>query len=498
MRRAVIVGCLLAGLAGCGDGKGAYNGGGSGGGNAPSTPTNLAGNAGDTAVSLAWTAPASGTAPFAYTVTIAPTAAAAATTISGTAAVVRNLSNNTAYTFSIKASNTAGESAAATVQITPTAVAAIGSFTPVTVLNDAGATNGIRDASVLKQAGSEVWIAYSSVRNQTSGGIATRDTSTSLARSTDGGSTFTFVRTLGAAAPGTVTDSDPGRGACGATTCSGRWVYDTPWLLDDSSETNSARRYKVFAYKYFFAPGRPSGAALFPLGAIVMWTAPALNGTWSPETPVIGWNATPAELLPVASNINALTGTSDCALVGEGSAVVTAAGIDFVFNCPFGTDVGGLPALPQKIVLLRSTDHAATFQFVSTLLQPADATTFGSAQYFSAPSLVSATSGNGQALLVTPVIRRTVNSLLMPIYSGCVVLPFADAAAGTLVRDGNATPLAIATLPAPLTPTLDDHQYGACAWDRGVSATGILMNDALATAQPEQAQFTILRSNKSL
>jgi len=38
--------------------------------------------------------------------------------------------------------------------------------------------------------------------------------------------------------------------------------------------------------------------------------------------------------------------------------------------------------------------------------------------------------------------------------------------------------------------------YGACAWDRGVSATGILMNDVAAQSSP--IMFTILSTKKSL
>lgn len=466
--------------------------------NRPTAPRALGGNAGDTAVALAWNAPA-GSGPFSYTVSISPSVSAASTTFSGDAAVVRNLANGTAYTFSVKARNSAGEGPAATVSITPKAVAAFNAFGAVDVLGDASATSGIYDASLLSQSTTDVWMAYSSVRYflQVSGSTLVQDVSTSLARSTNGGSTFNFVRKLGAAGPATVTD--PARTACGATTCSGRWVYETPWLIDDNTDPNSARRFKLFAHKYFLSPGRVQGASLYHLGAIVMWTAPSLAGTWSSESSVIGWNSTPAELLPVASNINALSGTSDCILVGEGSAAVTSVGIDFVFNCPFSS--GG--AIPQKIVMLRSTDHAASFQFVSTLLEPTDAGSFGGAQYFSAPSIIpgggTLNNGNGQALLVTPVLSRSVNGgAAADFYSGCVVIPFADASAGALIRDSANTPLAIATIPRALTPVLANHLYGACAWDRGISATGILINDVLVPAQPEQAQFKVRASNKTL
>jgi len=470
-----------------GGGGGAFNGDSN---TRPVAPTALAANAGDSAASIGWTAPATGSGPFSYSITISPSVPAAAITIAGNAAVVRNLSNGTQYTFSLKASNSAGDSPAVTIQATPLAPAATSTFTPLSVLNDPRATSGIYDPSLLRASSTDVWMAYSSV--QYYGSPLVQDVSTSLARSTNGGSTFNFVQTLGTAAAATVTDSDPAKTACGTTQCTGRWVYETPWLVDDSSDTNTARRYKLFAHKYFLLPGRTPSATLYHLGAIVMWTAPALTGTWSAEKSVIGWNLTPAELMPFSSNVNSFSGASSCLVVGEGGAAVTNDGIDFVFNCPFTS--GNTNA--QKIVMLRSTDHANSFQFVSTLLQPADASTFSNAQYFSAPSIISS-GGNAQVLMVTPVVNRPIANLgTGDFYSGCVIIPFADTSAGTLVRDGSNIPLSITTLPTPLTPVLTNHLYGACAWDRGVSATGILMNDVAAQSSP--IMFTILSTKKSL
>src|SRR4051812_22516049 len=81
-------------LAACGGGGGPWSGNNSTGG-APSAVTETAANAGDGAVSLGWTAPTSGSAPFTYTVTINPSSAQSAISYSGTTALVRGLSNNT-------------------------------------------------------------------------------------------------------------------------------------------------------------------------------------------------------------------------------------------------------------------------------------------------------------------------------------------------------------------------------------------------------------------
>ncbi len=102
-----------------------------------------------------------------------------------------------------------------------------------------------------------------------------QDVSTSLAFSSDGGSTLTYVRTLGSAGIATVTDTTNGA-VCSSTTCTGRWVYEVPFIVDDASDPDAARRFKIFAHKYFLYPPK-TPSTFYPLGAIVMWTAPALG-----------------------------------------------------------------------------------------------------------------------------------------------------------------------------------------------------------------------------
>jgi hypothetical protein len=157
----------------------------------------------------------------------------------------------------------------------------------------------------------------------------------------------------------------------------GRWVYETSWLIDDSTDPNPARRFKLFAHKYFLAPGRVP-ATLYHLGSIVMWTASAPDAAWSTETSLLGWNLTPPELTPLRI-VNAVhTELAPCIAVAEGSATVRGSDIDFVFACIYP----GSNPLPQKIVMLRTLDHANTFQYVATLLTPDDAAPIG-ANHFS-------------------------------------------------------------------------------------------------------------------
>ncbi len=338
-------------------------------------------------------------------------------------------------------------------------------FQPISISGD-NSPSGIYDPSILND-GCTVWMSYSSVDYHQQSGNLVQDVGVKLARSDDGGASFSYVTTLGTPQATTVHDTNSGDPVCGTATCSGRWVYETSWLIDDSGDPQPTRRYKLFAHKYFLYP--PSAAAAkathYELGSIVMWTAPSPDGAWSGETSLLGWDLTPPELVPQI-NVNTIDpALASCLVVAEGAASVRGSTLDFAFACPYLN----ASTIPQKIVLLRSTDHAASFSYVGTPLQAADAATFG-ADYFSAPSLLPR-DDSAPVLFATPVKAG--------IYSGCVVFPFADENAGTLTRDQHGAPVMLKTI----LPLAGDFG-GACAWDRGLDATGVLLNEANANATP--------------
>jgi hypothetical protein len=208
-----------------------------------------------------------------------------------------------------------------------------------------------------------------------------------------------------------------------------------------------------------------------------MWTASAPDAAWSSETSLLGWNLTPPQLTPQRIVNSVHPDLAACLLVAEGSASVRGSAIDFAFACPY---VNGAQ-IPQKIVLLRTSDHANTFQYVSTLLTAADATPIG-ATHFSAPALL-ATPGAAPVLLVTPVIGSN--------YAGCIVIPFADDASGQLFRVNN---LPVGILYAP---TLNAFG-GACTYDRGLGARGVLVNSVVPGATIAASQFRIYASRAVL
>ncbi len=452
----------------------------------PGTPRALEVNSGDGAISLGWSTPVSDGGSFiqSYSVDISPQDSATVAVV-GTAAIITGLTNGTAYTLSVTAHNAVGQGpVSAAVQATPS-TPNIATYAAIEVTGDTS-QSGIFDPSVLLTSSADVWMAYSGVdyyRYPTASDPLVQDVSTKLAHSPDGGNSFSYVTTLGTAGPpsATVSVHDASQSICGAATCAGRWAYETPWLIDDSTDPDPGRRFKIFAHKYFLYPPH-SPATIYVLGAIVMWTAPVLDGNWSSEEMVIGWNLTPPELpFPARNNINTLDpALQHCLLVAEGAASVRQEELDFVFACTL--DSGG-PPLPQKIVLLRSLDHANSFQYVATLLQPSDAPA-GSA-YYTAPGLIPSSS-TAPVLIATPTTSAGV-------YAGCSVFPFADEESGSLFRDNDGLPISILEVPRINDTT---HVGGACAWDRGLDATGILLNDVDLSVSP--VQFKILATKKSL
>src|SRR5262245_32491995 len=168
-------------------------------------PRDLEAQVGDGAVSLAWREPEAAPRNVGYAVDVTPPQPDAQISIVGTRALVRGLTNGTSYTLSVIATGPAGLSAPASVQAKPVAVD-LQSEAPVTIEGDPGSQSGIFDASLVRVTKDESWLAYSGVDYYDFVGVLVQDVSTQLAHSTDGGRTYTHVRTLGAARAGSVTD----------------------------------------------------------------------------------------------------------------------------------------------------------------------------------------------------------------------------------------------------------------------------------------------------
>ncbi|MDB4993990.1 MAG: hypothetical protein JWM74_1422, partial [Myxococcaceae bacterium] len=142
--------------------------------------------------------------------------------------------------------------------------------------------------------------------------------------------------------------------------------------------------------------------------------------------------------------------------------------IDLALTCihPIGASVG------IRVELLRSIDHAASFQHVTTLVRADQAACLGTTSpRISAPSLFF--SGGHEYLVVSPEVEGAG-------YQGCVTLAIENIAKGGVAR----TPVRFLAAPG-------GRFSGACAYAEGASPSGYLMPQAfLGTPRP----FRIFRS----
>ena len=425
-------------------------------------------NRGDLAISVGWEY--FGASGVAFVVSANPTTPVASLTpvtvsLNGQTALITGLSENTAYDISVQTRAKGLQSPPLTSRLTPTVIDDA-QYTALLVNNDPS-LSGVFDPSFLRDSAGTIWMAYSGVDYYQMNGNLVQDVSTRVARSDDNGTTFTLVTTLGSPGSTTVTDTSMTLG-CANNQCTGRWVYEVPFLIDDVNDPNSNQRFKIYAHKYFLMPGA-SPATIYLLGALVRWTAPTPDSLWSGEDVVFSWNLTPPELAGGINLNQSATTLSNCLLFTEGTASVgmlmSQDSIDFVFSCPYPD--AGASTIRQRIVQFRSTDHGQSLTYIGEPLSADDAGQSG-AEYYSAPSLLPRVD-SAPVLLVTPVVNG--------LYAGCEVFTYSDITnAAVFKSNGNPDPLL-------LIPQLASNFGGACAWDRGMSGTGITLNsfDALST-----------------
>lgn len=442
----------------------------------PDAPTQLTVNTGDKAISIGWNEPNDdgGATITSYEVDITPAVATDNILINGTHALIANLTNDTEYQVSVAAVNSVGTSVpSSAVTATPTATDNA-NYTELTINGDPGSPSGIYDPSLLRGSDNTLWLSYSSVNYYLDASDnVVQDVGTRVAKSSDNGLNFDYVATVATPSPTTVTDSDPGMGVCGSTACTGRWVYETSWLVEDASDPDPSRRFKLFAHKYFLYPAAElSKAAQYHLGAIVMWTASSPDGAWSDETVLLGWPRTAAELSPQIDITSLSSELANCFVAAEGGAAIYNDALYMAFACPYFDSTSS--SFPQKIVLIRSDDHAASFEYVSTLLTTDDV--LPGIQYFSAPALISSMD-SAPILLVTPVISG--------FYVGSMVYPIAALEQGILFSSENKA-LAINFVPVEA----EGHFGGASSYARDTQI-GVVQSDAMPGAAGTAADILL-------
>lgn len=287
---------------------------------------------------------------------------------------------------------------------------------------------------------------------------------TAIAVSTDHGASWHYQGDVTASTPITIDSSDPA--VCGATTCTGTWVHESSSLVLDPTDPDPARRLKVFVHSYFYG-----AMQWFRLGYMALYTAADPAGPWT-ETKLFGWDSpSSVSSTGVVYNVQTdprLAGLNDCFVVAEPGANVRADGtLDLSLSCV--RIIGGQSSIEVRLV--RSTDHGATWSFVSTLLSPDDAIALGAAHPQINGSDLFYANG-AYHLIVTPdgpVSAPGGGGDTFDGYRGCEVIAIDDLDAGTVARCNGAPVVEATYMGEPLRFT------GACSAAVGDTVDGMLI-----------------------
>jgi hypothetical protein len=295
------------------------------------------------------------------------------------------------------------------------------------------------------------------------GGLHTR-----VALSDDGGASWTFV-----AIANTAEAIAPPAGTCpDRATCTATRVHETSSIVFDPGDPDEDRRWKLFTHRYpvVKVAGDPQAVLYYALGHLALQTAPLPSGPWSDPVPVATWPGGDGEGAAFATTDD--PGTAACGALGEpGAALAPDDSLHLAAACiqrPFDD-----PTLDA--VLLRSTDHGASWSYLATPLSGADGACFGGAgKRVNAVDVF--TVGAREYLIATP---EGPDERL-----GCAVIPFDDPAAGSLDRTAGG-PRAARLLTLDFAEGELVRYAGACTAAEGAPATGFTMSHlVLRAGQP--------------
>jgi len=319
------------------------------------------------------------------------------------------------------------------VQIDGGPVGTLGIFDP-SLVYETGATGGAMAYSVVNAGDISTAMAVSSDRGQSWSGVGRVNSATALSVS-----------------------ASPTSTRCPGGTCTGVLVHEVPSLLDDATDPDASRRWKVFVHSYLVLSG---GTLAYDLGYLGLFTAPLPGGPWTDEGKALGWLSESSLSSDGAETLaSAIPALSDCIAFTEPGALVSDAGIlSLALDCAYAVE--GVAHL--RVELLSSSDHARSFTYVARLLSDADAEAFGSD--LNAADLFVA---SGKTYLSVSPSGPT--ALGFDGYRGCSILQL-TAQGDAVERSEAGAPVVCRTLDGPGEPF-----SGACTYAEGATALGYLL-----------------------
>lgn len=309
-----------------------------------------------------------------------------------------------------------------------------------------------------------LWMAYSWLNVQISNPgpppVFDLGVRTHLARSDDGGTTFSFVRFVNEMQM----EAHPDTGVMGWST------HEVPSLVRQPTGN-----WQLLWFKYFNPFGTVAGVD--ERQEFLYWrtiaNTPAGLGDVS-EVWVTGPATSPSWGAPIdLSNIPQL---ADCIAQTEPGLFAIANDTYLATSCLVG-DAGGRRPDLERLVLLRQTTNG--YAYVGDILTPRDAADLGVDVIQQAD--ISVARDGSIILIVTPIILGAD-----PSHQGCTVFEFADFASATLRRDASGTAIPRAVI------TADGNGLGPglCSYDAN-SDTGVLLVITTITQNGTDIEFSL-------
>ncbi len=259
-----------------------------------------------------------------------------------------------------------------------------GPYEKINIIGDSP-LNGVYDPS-LEYADEIGWLAYSAVDGNAQ--PFGPNVHTHLAQSSDQGKTWRFVKTINESHNDTLNILGKGKEK-------GVWRYEVPSIVYDPKDPG--REWKLFFHKYFWTKKHDR---LVQYGWIGYRTASNPAGTWSDEIALFGAGRLP--LAPFRStrvDLHTLHQELKTSLVFTEPGVMESNGV--LYMSLSGVTKNGDPT----VFLLRSRNHARSWEYVGTLLTTRDGKGFGFDD-FDGTSLAKNASGNDFYLLASPMTRE--------------------------------------------------------------------------------------------
>lgn len=323
---------------------------------------------------------------------------------------------------------------------------------------------GIFDPSIVHDPKSgTLWMAYSSIFgpgrfSNTKAGPFIR---TSLAKSSDGAKSWTFVKHLNDSTYSKLSVSPLG-------SLEGAWRAEVPQLVYTPGDRGA--EWKLFVHRYFWDKKKDR---LPVLGWIAYQSAPTPEGPWSKEVPYFGAN----NRFPLSPyNKVRFTLGNFPKLKSHGFVAYSETGALFHDGVLYVALVGLKKHGPDSVVLLTSNNYGRTWQCAETCIiaNREDARGLG---YDHLDGVGLALVKGQPSLLASP----GKPSLL---HDGTFVLPFADIARGKLQRTRTGT-LKVATHVAPQKAFINPTGGGQSTYSEWKNQRVFLMPQTNFTTYPD-------------